>query len=170
MSNGIIVYKSKYGAARQYAAWLAELTGFDCVEINRADRARIAIYDTLIFCGGVYASRIAGLSFLKKHIAGLKDKRLAVFAVGASPYEENTVQSLCTHNAKGLPESVKWFYGRGAWNEDMMTFKDRMLCKMLHKADLSSLEPWMASLMETGGQACDWTDKTCLNPLLDFIR
>lgn len=170
MSNGIIVYKSKYGAARQYATRLAELTGFDCVEINRADMARAAQYDTLIFCGGVYASRIAGLPFLKKQIAGFKDKKMAVFAVGASPYEENTLSSLCAHNAKGFPESVKWFYGRGAWNEDVMTFKDRMLCKMLHKADSSSLEPWMASLMKTGGQAFDWTDKACLKPLLDFIR
>ena len=33
-------------------------------------------YDTIIFCGGIYASGIAGLSFLKKNTNQLKDKEI----------------------------------------------------------------------------------------------
>ena len=31
--KGIILYTSKYGATKRYAQWLAEETGFDCLEI-----------------------------------------------------------------------------------------------------------------------------------------
>lgn len=34
--QGIILYKSKYGATRKYAQWLAEETGFACLETDRA--------------------------------------------------------------------------------------------------------------------------------------
>ena len=37
MKRGIILYRSKYGAAKRYANWLAQATGFDCVEIGKAD-------------------------------------------------------------------------------------------------------------------------------------
>ena len=44
MGIGIILYQSKYGAARKYAGWLKEATGFEAVfgylylkgELNRA--------------------------------------------------------------------------------------------------------------------------------------
>ena len=33
--NGIILYQSKYGAAKKYATWISEETGFSCVETKR---------------------------------------------------------------------------------------------------------------------------------------
>ena len=42
-------------------------------------------YDAILLGGGIYASGIAGLSFLKKHIGRLRGKRILVFCVGASP-------------------------------------------------------------------------------------
>lgn len=35
--SGIILYKSKYGATKQYAEWIAEETGFSCVQIDKAN-------------------------------------------------------------------------------------------------------------------------------------
>lgn len=32
--SGIILYKSKYGATKQYAEWIAEETGFSCFQID----------------------------------------------------------------------------------------------------------------------------------------
>ena len=34
--KGIILYTSKYGSTKRYAEWLAEETGFDCVEAKKA--------------------------------------------------------------------------------------------------------------------------------------
>ena len=62
--NGVILYQSKYGATKKYADWLSEETGFPCIETRKADIHEIAKYDTIILGGGLYASGIAGLSFL----------------------------------------------------------------------------------------------------------
>ena len=50
--KGIILYKSKYGATKQYAEWIAERTGFPCVRTEDADIRTISECDTVIL-GGV---------------------------------------------------------------------------------------------------------------------
>ena len=95
--NGVILYQSKYGATKRYAEWLSEETGFKCIETKKADINEIIAYDTIISIilgGGIYASGIAGLPFLKKNINKLTDKKIIVFCCGASPYEENTFQQI----------------------------------------------------------------------------
>ena len=77
--NGVILYQSKYGATKRYAEWLSEETGFKCKETKKADINEIIEYDSIILGGGIYASGIAGLSFLKKNINKLADKKIIVF-------------------------------------------------------------------------------------------
>lgn len=174
MTKGIIVYQSKYGATRKYAAWLQDMTGYPCVETPRARAKEAAQYETILLCGGVYASGIAGISFLKKNMDALKGKKLAVFCVGASPCDERALTAIKEHNLTGSVSDVPLFYGRGAWDESKMKLMDRTLCKMLQKAvakrDPSTYEPWMQALMDASGQACDWTDKTYLLPLMEFLE
>ena len=105
MKNGLILYRSKYGATRKYAQWLKEATGFDCMETKKADAKTAQNYDTLILMGGVYAGGIAGLDFLKKNYALIKGKRILLFAVGASPYDEKAFTEGIQRNLKLI-----WFY------------------------------------------------------------
>ncbi|MCI8590001.1 MAG: flavodoxin [Clostridiales bacterium] len=172
--KGLILYKSKYGATKKYASWLQEETDFDCIETKRATIKDVAKYDSIILCGGLYASGIAGISFLKKHFSVLRYKKLAVFCVGASPFDQKAFEQVRAHNFKEELQSIPLFYGRGAWHEEAMSFKDRMLCGMLRKAvakkDPSTFEPWMTALMGAVGQVCDWTDKNELAPLIAYIK
>lgn len=73
--SGVILYQSKYGATKRYAEWLSEETGFQCIETKKADINEIISYDSIILGGGIYASGIAGLPFLKKNINKLTDKK-----------------------------------------------------------------------------------------------
>ena len=167
--TGIILYQSKYGATKQYADWLAEATGFPVVETKKADIRQVAQCDTIILGGGVYASGIAGLSFLRRHIGRLQGRKVIVFAVGAAPCDGETLQRLAAHNMKGALAGVPLFYCRGAWDMAAMGFIDRTLCAMLKKAsqqDPASVEPWMASLMTDSPQPCDWTDRGSITPIL----
>ena len=116
--NGVILYQSKYGATKRYAEWLSEETGFKCIETKKADINEIIAYDTIILGGGIYASGIAGLPFLKKNINKLTDKKIIVFCCGASPYEENTFQQIKAHNMKDNLSDIPVFYCRGAWDMD----------------------------------------------------
>ena len=56
MKKGIIVYQSKYGAAKKYAEWLQGMINFYCVEISKVTADEMMPYETVIFCGGIYAS------------------------------------------------------------------------------------------------------------------
>ena len=174
MSKGIILYQSKYGATKKYAQWLQESTGFDLVETKKADINVVKSYDTIILGGGVYASGIAGLSFLKKNYAALKDKKVVVFSVGASPYDEVAFKQAYDHNFQGEIAGLPCFYMRGAWDTESLSFTDRALCKMLYKAvskkDPTTYEPWEKAIMEAYEEKCDWTDKVAIIPILDYIN
>lgn len=174
MKNGIVIYKSKYGASEKYAGWISESVGFELSPVSKIKTEDLSEYETVILCGGIYASGISGLSFLRKNFGRLKEKRLAVFCVGASPYNEKSFDEIKKHNMKDMLSEVPVFYGRGAWNEEAMTFTDRTLCKMLQKAvakkDPASYEPWEEALMSAVGGKCDWTDIKYTESLIDFIK
>ena len=51
MAKGLILYKSKYGATKKYAGWLAEMTGFDCEEIGKQKGKDLLEYGALAVCG-----------------------------------------------------------------------------------------------------------------------
>ena len=84
--KGIILYQSKYGATKKYADWISEATGFECVETKKANIKEVEKYDIIVLGGGIYAMGIAGLSFLKRNIDVLSDKKIIVFFCCASPY------------------------------------------------------------------------------------
>ena len=173
MKKGIILYQSKYGATEKYALWLKEMTGFDCTKTKKASVEMVAPYEIVILCGGIYASGIAGLSFLRKNMGRLSGKKMAVFCVGASPYDEKTFEEIKAHNLKNDLSGIPVFYGRGAWNEERMSFTDRTLCRMLQKSvakkDPATYEPWMTALMCAVGQSCDWTEQKYLEPLIEYL-
>lgn len=174
MKKGLVLYKSKYGATRKYAAMLKEELACDICQVGNCSEFELEKQDWIIFAGGIYASGIAGLDVLKKNYKLLENKKLAIFCVGSSPFEQKAFEEIKAHNLKGELKNIPIFYGRGAWDEDRMNWKDRTLCKMLQKAiskkTPDSCEPWMKALLSATGQKCDWTDRSYLTPLLDYIK
>lgn len=174
MEQGLILVHSKYGAARKYAAWLKEKTGFALTEIKQADPALLARYGTVVLLGGVYASGIGGVSFLRKHWQRLQGKKLAVFCVGASPYEEENLKLLRQRNFRPPLEEVPCFYGRGIWDLAAMSLVDRTMCRMLQKSVAKKPEEecqsWELALREAGERRTDWTDPKYLDPLLQWLE
>ena len=100
MERGIVLYQSKYGSTEKYARWLAEESGYDIIEVKKAKADTMNGYETVILCGAVYASGIAGISYLRKNKNALAGKRTAVFCVGASPYDEKAVADVKAQNLK----------------------------------------------------------------------
>lgn len=173
MNKILILYKSKYGAAKEYAQMLAEKLGAALLENKKLRPEQLQPYNTIIYCGGIYAGGVAGIAFLRKNAALLSGKKVAVLAVGASPYDEKVVAQVRAQNLAGLPEGTALFYGRGAWDESVMTAGDRLLCgmlkKMVAKKDPEALEPWEQALMEAMGKKCSWVDEKYLLPLTTYI-
>lgn len=172
--KGIILYKSKYGATLKYAKWLAEETGYNICNVEKAKLQDIETYDVIIFGGGVYATGIAGLNFLRKNMKYLNHKKILVFCDGASPYDEKALSEIKKHNMNGVLSDIPLFYCRGGWDMQSMSFIDRNLCKMLRKSvakkDSSEYEIWESALMSAGEEKCDWTDKKYILPILEEIQ
>ena len=117
---------------------------------------------------------MAGLNILRKVYDRIRQKRIIILCVGASPFDEKAVAEVKTRNLKKDLHDLSFFYVRGAWNEKCMTFKDRTMCRMLQKMiarqDEASCEPWMKELLNAQGKVCDWTDKKNLLPILTYVR
>ena len=172
--KGIILYTSKYGATKRYADWLAAESGFDCIETKNAKIEDVIQYDAIILGGGIYASGISGLSFLKKNIEKLQGRKIIVFCDGASPFDEKAFQQIIDYNLKGPLSGLPCFYCRGAWDMDRMNFADRNLCRLLQKIvakkKTGDYEIWEKALLEAGNKKCDWTDKAYIKPILEALR
>ena len=175
MKKGLVVFQSKYGATEKYARWLAETMDYDCLPRADARADLCAPYEILVYGGGIYASGIAGFSFIRHHAAHWKNKKIAVFCVGASPHDEKAFAELCSRYFKGELADIPRFYCRGAWKESAMRFTDRTLCKMLRKAVLGKspeeYEPWERALISCPpGEDADWTDPAELAPLIAYLK
>jgi menaquinone-dependent protoporphyrinogen IX oxidase len=169
--KGMVIYKSKYGASKKYAEWISEATGFPCVTTKEADINEVTKCDVIIIGGGIYASGIACVSYLKKNIGKLKGKKIIVFTCGASPYDEKSVNEIIKRNMKDDLEGIPVYYCRGSFDMKEMSFADRTLCGMLRKSlakkDPKEMEVWERALMEaTDNEAHDWTDKSYIESVL----
>ncbi len=174
MRNTVILYQSRYGASKRYAAWLAEELDCDLMKTSDAVIDQIVKYDTVVVGGGVYASGISGLDFLKKNIDALRARRVCVYAVGASPFGQQTLDQLREKNMTGALASIPLFYFRGAWNGSRLTLRDKMLCSLMEKiisrkAD-GDCDAWERTLIRPGSGDADWTDRMYLAPMLAYLR
>jgi len=172
--TGIILYQSKYGASKKYAQWIAEETGYEMLETKKADIEKVKKYDVIIIGGGVYASSIAGIAFLKKNIDSLSGKKVIVYCCGAAPYDEEVLKTIKNKNLKDKLADIPCFYFQGMWDLEGMNFTDRAMCKMyvkmLEHKDPAEMKAWEKPFFEAKGKKCDWTKNSYLTPLLELIN
>ena len=80
----IVIYRSKTGFTRKYAQWITEALSADIFDISKVNDNMLSDYDTIIYGGSLYAAGITGVKYIKQNLAKLKDKKVIVFATGAS--------------------------------------------------------------------------------------
>jgi len=172
--SGIILCQSKYGASMKYAEWISEETGFKIVETKKADIKEVSKYDTVILGGGVYASSVAGIAFLKKNIDALIGKKIAVFCCGAAPYDDEILDIIKKKNMKDKLSDIPCFYYQGMWDLEGMKLGDKTICKMyvkmIARKDPAEIKAWERPFLEAKDKKCDWTDKKYIAPLIEFIN
>ena len=104
--NGIILYGSRYGAARQYAQALEERTGLPAV--SYAEVRDFGPFDTIVYVGGLYAGKTTGLAKTARRLPTDHPFRLLVATVGlADPANEDNLLSIRESLAKeALPRHL----------------------------------------------------------------
>jgi len=73
-----VIYKSKYGAAKKYAEWIAGELECEILEHSKGSASELSKCDLIIYGGGLYAGMISGIGLVTKNPC----KNLVVFTHG----------------------------------------------------------------------------------------
>lgn len=174
MSTIAVVYKSKYGSTERYARWIAEKAGADLFSAGQITIDALLSYDTIVYGGGLHAGGIFGFSLIKKNYHRLKDKRLVVFAVGATLKKEDAVAELKRINlTPEMQETTAFYLLRGGLDYKKMNALDRFLM-FLQVCRLKSMNPDTLNddskgVIATYGKVVDFTREEAVEPIVQYI-
>lgn len=132
MDKTIVVYWSKSGFAQRYAKMIADKTGADIANGRRLRRSALAQYDTIVFGGGMYAVGIYGAKYIRRCIDTLSDKRIIVFAQGASPPRPEVTREVLDKNFSAEQQArIQFFLLRGGFDFDKLTPIGKIMMRLL---------------------------------------
>lgn len=169
----VVIYKSKTGFARKYAEWIAEELSADIFEASKVTADLLKTYDNIIYGAGLYVVGINGIKFITRNLDKLKDKKLAVFATGVTPYREKDINEVKNKNFT-LEEQkyIQFFYLRGGFDYNKLKPFDKVLMTLL-KWKLKSknkLTPDERGMLAAYDNPIDFTKKSYTDQLVSYIN
>lgn len=178
MKKAVVLYASKYGATRRYAQWIAQELCCNCLEQSGRWAEQLAAYDVIIYGGGLYGGTVNGLKKLVQASAAMREKQYVLFTCGlANPSDMNNANHIRERLSKALPpelrQAMRVFHLRGAIDFEKLHFADKMMMSMMRMAlrkkgaDMSDEDRSMLAAFEV---PVDFTDKTALAPLTEYVR
>lgn len=113
MKKSIVIYKTKNGSTKKYAKFIKEELDSDIINLENSKKVNLNNYDTIIFGGWVFASKIMGLNKFKSLIKNIKNKNIVVFFVGmANENDKENFNNIIKENFN--KEEFKLFGLKGA--------------------------------------------------------
>ncbi|RBP61028.1 menaquinone-dependent protoporphyrinogen IX oxidase [Alkalibaculum bacchi] len=173
MSKTVVIYKSKTGFAKKYAQWISEELHCDLMENNGLKLSDIQSYDVIIYGGGLYAIGINGLKLIKNNYEALKDKKVIVFATGATPPREEDVNKVWEANfSEEQRNTITRFYLRGGFNFSELKKGDKLLISMLKKKLQNDKNPTEdgVGMLAAIDKPVDFTDKKNIYELVNYVK
>lgn len=178
MSKVLVLYKSKYGSARQYAEWLAMDLNADLRELSESGASFWADYTTIVFCGGVYANTINGMKAIVKKSRVLTGKKTVIIACGLSdPHNVNALKRVERSLYEKFPQvaemNLKLFLVQGGVCFEHMSFFDRLIIRFLKRAlrmkKPEALNDEERQLLAVLNKDSDFKDHSLLQPIVGYI-
>ncbi|GAB2023749.1 flavodoxin domain-containing protein [Pseudolactococcus yaeyamensis] len=171
MKKIAVIYKSNYGATKQYAQWIATALQADLFERKVVTPAMLGDYDCIIYGGGLYASGVIGSDIVAKNPC----QQLLVFTVGLADPAKADYQAIMSRAFPNLayqPEKV-WHF-RGAIDYSKLGFLHRNLMKVVKKSAEKKPESQRNEdekvMLATYGQQVDFIDQTVIKSLIDYVN
>ena len=169
----IVAFKSKSGYTRKYAEMIAEELSADIYDASNITLENLKNYDVIIYGGGLYAGGINGIKLIKNNLDELKDKKIVVFAVGATPGRKDEIKHIIDTNfTESECEKFKFLYLRGGFDFSKLGLIDKILMLMLKiklksKKNLSLDEKGM---LEAYSTSVDFTRRKNIEELISFVN
>lgn len=173
----IVIYQSKTGFVKKYAQWIAEELSADIFEVSKVDINRLTDYDAVVYGGSLHAVGINGVKFITKNLDQLKDKRLVVFASGASPSSKEVIKAVLNNNfTLDQQKCIEFFYLRGGFDYDKLPPFDKALMTLLRwKIEIKKLQkkeliPDEVGMLAFFDKSVDFTKKEYIAEIVDYIN
>jgi menaquinone-dependent protoporphyrinogen IX oxidase len=130
--KGIVLYKSKYGATRQYARWIGDELNLPVLETDAVQPAKLASCDTVVLGSSVYIGKLLIRRWLKVNAHALAGKTIILFVVCGTPAHkraelERTIRASLPLE---LLESSRVFFLPGKLVVKDLSWMDRFMLKM----------------------------------------
>jgi menaquinone-dependent protoporphyrinogen IX oxidase len=130
--KGLVIYKGKYGATKQYALWIAQDLQLPVASADRFPVDELPKYDYFILGSSVYIGQLEIRNWLKKNFTVLQNKKIFFFQVAASPAEQ--IEKRESYNKASLSPTILkiigFFYLPGRMIIRNLSAWDRFMLKM----------------------------------------
>ena len=130
--KGLVIYKGKYGASKQYAMWIGQELRLPVASADRFPVDELPKYDYFILGSSVYAGKLEIRNWLKKNFNVLRSKKIFFFQVAASPAEQ--VEKRERYNKASLPsfilKNIRFYYLPGRMIMRNLSRWDRFMLKI----------------------------------------
>ena len=130
--KGLVIYKGKYGATKQYAIWIGQELQLTVASADGFHTNELMKYDYFILGSSVYIGKLEIKDWLKKNFYVLQNKKIFFFQVAASPVEQ--IEKRQSYNKASLPPSIlkniQFYYLPGRMIMRNLSVWDRFMLKM----------------------------------------
>ncbi len=168
-----VVYRSKSGYTEKYARWISKAVGSDLMRGEKTKIDDLLEYDAIIYGGGLYAAGINGLKLITNHYEQLKDKKLIVFGLGASPVRPAIAEEVRNRNlTKEQQETIEFFLLRGGFDKHKLTPFDGVLMQIM-KMTLKMKKnptPDERGMLNAYTHPVDFTNEEAIAPIVASIQ
>ncbi|RCX19297.1 menaquinone-dependent protoporphyrinogen IX oxidase [Anaerobacterium chartisolvens] len=171
MDKVIIIHKSNTGFTEKYANWIAEDLNCRAVSVEKISLSEVAQYETVVFGGGIHAGAINGIRFIKNNLSLLHNKKIIVFATGATAPIPEEIERFRTANIP-TNANIEFFYFQSGLNYENMRGMDKMLMGLLKtflklKKNKSDVEQGTQNAIQS---SYDCSNRIQIEPLINFVR
>src|SRR4030095_4557734 len=164
--KGLVIYKGKYGATKQYAMWIGQELRLPVASADRFPVDELPKYDYFILGSSVYIGKLEIKDWLKKNFNALMNKKIVFFQVAASPPEQ--IEKRESYNKASLPpdilKRIQFYYLPGRMIMRNLSGWDKFMLKMGARLTKDPLEK-KAMLTDF-----DHVKKEKILPVIDAIR
>lgn len=169
----VIIYNSQTGFTKRYAEWIAETAGADCLELQKAKKTDLSVYEAIVFGSWVCSEGISKLSWFQSNVDKWSNKKLIVFCVGGSPLNSPRIDSMMKKNfIESERHKVNVFYCPGGFNYEKMSAPSRIMMGVFLQAlkVKKDLTPEDKELLKMITSSYDMSDKKYIEPILRCLE
>ena len=164
-----VIYRSKYGTTKQYAAWIAEALEAQLFERRAVKAAQLTDFDMVIYGGGLYAGGIIGVGLVTKNPC----KKLVLFTVGLATPENTDYSEILEKNIPSeMRKSTKVFHLQGGIDYGKLGIVHKSMMAMIKRtvARKKALTNDDKEFMATYGKKVNLTNQQSIMPLVEYCK